>query len=780
MDFIKRFFLPLVAGMLLAGQAGAFVIKDIRVDGLRRVSTGTVFAALPVAVGDDASSADLAEAARALFGSGFFQDIRLGREGNTLVVEVVETPSIGKIEITGNKKIKKEDLLKGLKQSGLAEGEIFRQSTLEGVRLELERQYVAQGRYGATIDTRTKPLPNDRVAVSVAIKEGSESRIRGVNIVGCHAFACESLLKQFQLQPSGWWSWYSKSDRYSREKLSGDLERLRSWYLDRGYIHFNIDSTQVSITPDKTGVYVTVNIEEGKQYRVGDVRLDGELVVSRKELVPLVKIHKGQIFSRRLMAQTEEALTRRLGKEGYAFAAFSSIPKPQEDSDRVDITFFSKPGKRVYVRRINFAGNLKTADEVLRREIRQMEGGVSNLDQMEQSRTRLNRLGYLGQVEMETAPVPGSGDMIDVNYTVSEQPSGSVTASLGYSQAEGLLLGASLDQKNFLGTGNQVALELNSSNTRRQYSFSFLDPYHTIDGVSRGFSVYYGTTDLEDSEVSTYNVDSWGGSVTYGYPLSEISRLRFGLNLEDKALETGADPARPIADFMDREGNRFLDLTAHAGLTQSALDNGLLPTGGWSQSLSAEIATPVSDLLFYKLNYRGQYFHPLFRKLTLRLSSRLGYGGAYGKTPELPFFENFYGGGFGSVRGYRDNTLGPRAARGSGVFDPVGGNLLVEGTAEVLFPLPFVENSSRLRTSVFFDAGNVFSTQCAGQGVGQGMSPLMQGCYSPSLAHLRYSLGVGLTWITPLGPLTFSLAKALKVEAGDDPQIFQFSLGTPF
>ncbi|MCY4473147.1 MAG: outer membrane protein assembly factor BamA [Kistimonas sp.] len=776
---MKRFFVPLFLGLLFSGRAAAFVVGDIRLDGLQRVSAGTVFSALPVAVGDDVSTEDLATAARSLFAAGYFQDIHLGREGDVLVVELVERPSISKIEISGNKKIAKKDLLKGLKSSGLAEGEVFRQSTLEAVRVELERQYVAQGRYGAVIDTRTRPMPNNRVAVSVAIKEGSESRIQDINIVGSHVFSRETLLDLFQLQPSNWLSWYSNNDRYSREKLSGDLERLRSWYLDRGYINFTISSTQVSITPDKTGVYVTINIEEGKQYRVGDVRLDGQLVVDEKELTTLLKIREGQVFSRRLMTLTEEDLTHRLGEEGYAFASFSGVPQPHEDDSRVDITFFAKPGQRVYVRRINFHGNLRTADEVLRREVRQMEGGVFNQVQLEQSRTRLNRLGYLGQVEMETVPVPGSSSMVDINYSVDEQPSGSVTASLGYSQAEGLLLGASLDQKNFLGSGNQVKLQLNSSNTRRQYSFSFLDPYYTIDGVSRGFSLYYGETDLEDSNVSTYNIDSWGGSVTYGYPLSEISRLRFGLSLESKNLATGADPALPIADFIANQGGSFTDVAVNGGLFQSALDNGLLPGDGWSQSVFAEVSTPVSDLLFYKLNYKGQYFYPVFKKMSLRFSSRLGYGGAYGKTPELPFFENFYGGGFGSVRGYRDNTLGPRARRGSGVYDPVGGNILMEGSVELLFPPPFVGHSNRLRTSAFLDVGNVFSTQCGKRADAQN-APLEQACYSPSFEHLRYSVGLGMTWLTPLGPLTFSLAKALKVERGDDPQIFQFSLGAPF
>ncbi|CAM3688984.1 outer membrane protein assembly factor BamA [Parendozoicomonas haliclonae] len=776
---MKRLLLPLVAGSMLAGQASAFVVNDIRLDGLQRVSAGTVFNILPIAIGDDVSGTQVADAAKALFKTGYFQDIQLGRDGDVLVVTMVERPSISKIEIEGNKAIKTEDLLNGLKQSGLAEGEIFQQATLEAIRMELERQYVAQGRYGARIEADVKPMPRNRVGVTIKVKEGKVSTIKDVNIVGASVFDREELLELFELKKSNWLSWYSSDDKYSREKLSGDLERLRSYYLDRGYINFNITSTQVSITPDKEGVYVTVNVDEGEKFTVKGVKLAGDLAVERGEIEPLLLVKDGQTFSRQLMTTTEELITRRLGNEGYTFANVAGIPKPNADDNTVDITFFVEPGRRAYVRRINFTGNVKTEDEVLRREMRQMEGASANTAQIEQSKARLGRLGYFKQVDVETVPVPGTSDLVDVNYTVEEQPSGSITASLGFSQSDGLILGGSISQDNFLGSGNKVALSLNTSDTRKLYSFSFNDPYYTVDGVSRGYSLYYSETNYKDSDISNYNVDTMGADVNFGYPISEISSLRFGVGIDNNKLKEGTDPAREVQQFLAREGDNFTNFTGNIGIYQSTLNNGLLPTRGWSQSLSAEVTIPGSDLRFYKLNYRGQYFQPLTKSLTLRLATRLGYGGAYGDTTRLPFFENYYAGGFGSVRGYKDNTLGPRALQVDGDYDPLGGNVLVEGTAEVLFPLPFIKDQRQLRTSAFFDMGNVFSTDCDTSKDSSG-KPYATSCYKPDLQELRYSVGVGLTWITPMGPLTFSLAKALKTGEDDETQVFQFSLGTPF
>ncbi|WP_257294510.1 outer membrane protein assembly factor BamA [Endozoicomonas sp. YOMI1] len=775
---MKRSLLSLLIGSIaIVPAAQAFVVSDIRIDGLQRVSAGTVFNALPVEVGDDIESPDIAGAARALYQTGYFNDIRMAREGDVLVVAVVERPSISAIEIKGNKAIKTEDLMTGLERSGLAEGEIFQQATLEAIRLELERQYVAQGRYGARITADVEAQPRNRVKLRINVKEGKVATIQHVNVVGNTAFPKDNLIDLFELQKTEWYQFFSSADKYSREKLSGDLERLRSWYLDRGYINFNITSTQVSISPDKQSVYITVNVDEGDKYTVSDVKLAGDLVIPEDEARKLLLAQPEQVFSRRLITTTEEILSRRLGNEGYTFANVTGIPKPDHDSKTVELTFFVDPGRRAYVRRINFSGNTKTDDEVLRREMRQMEGASANTQKIEQSKVRLERLGYFKEVNVETPPVPGTSDQIDVNYTVEEQPSGSVTASIGYSQSDGLLLGGSVSQNNFLGSGNKVTVGLNKSDVSQLYNFSFMDPYYTIDGVSRGFDFYYRTYDYSGSDISSYAADTFGGNVRFGYPLSETESINFSLGVDGTEITTGSGTPRVILDFLGKEGRKFTNIKTSLGWSQSELNRGLLPTAGFSQSVSLSAAIPGSTTTFYKLVYRGQYFQPITRSLTARFATRLGYGGAYGSTSEMPFFENFYAGGFGSVRGYKDNSLGPKAPQSDNAndFNSMGGDVMVEGTVEVLFPLPFVKDQRSLRTSVFFDFGNVFDTTCP-TGVD------MVGCYKPDLAELRYSTGVGLTWITPLGPLTFSLAKALKVkdQDKDETQTFQFSLGAPF
>ena len=525
---MKRSLLSLLIGSLaIAPVARAFVVSDIRIDGLQRVSAGTVFNALPVEVGDDVESQDIAGATRALYQTGYFNDIRMDRRGDVLIIGVVERPSISSIEIKGNKAIKTEDLKSGLKRSGLAEGEIFQQATLEAIRLELERQYVAQGRYGARITAKVEAQPRNRVKLVIDVKEGKVATIEHINIVGNKAYPKDELLDLFELQNTHWYQFFSSADKYSREKLSGDLERLRSWYLDRGYINFDITSTQVAISPDKQSVYITVNVDEGDKYTISEVKLAGDLIIPEEEARLLLLAQPEQVFSRRLITATEEILSRRLGNEGYTFANITGIPKPDQENKTVELTFFVDPGRRVYVRRINFSGNTKTDDEVLRREMRQMEGASANTRKIEQSKVRLERLGFFKQVNVETPPVPGTSDQIDVNYSVEEQPSGSVTASIGYSQSNGLLLGGSVSQSNFLGTGNQVTLGLNKSDISQLYNFSFMDPYFTIDGVSRGYDVYYRSYDYKDSQISSYAADTFGGNVRFGYPLSETESINF-------------------------------------------------------------------------------------------------------------------------------------------------------------------------------------------------------------------------------------------------------------
>lgn len=795
---MKRLLLTAVLTVLMIAEvhAESFTISDIRVNGLQRVSAGSVFGALPLNVGEQADDRRLVESTRALFKTGFFQDIQLGREGNVLVITVVERPSVASITIEGNKAISTEDLMKGLKQSGLAEGEIFQRATLEGVRNELQRQYVAQGRYSASVETEVIPQPRNRVGLKVNINEGTVAAIQHINVVGNTKFADEDLIDLFELKTTNWLSFFKNDDKYAREKLSGDLERLRSYYLDRGYINMDIASTQVSITPDKKHVYITVNVNEGEKYKVRDVKLSGDLKVPEDQVKSLLLVQKDQVFSRKLMTTTSELITRRLGNEGYTFANVNGVPTPNDEDHTVDITFVVDPGKRAYVNRINFRGNTKSSDEVLRREMRQMEGGWASTYLIDQSKTRLERLGFFKEVNVETPAVPGVDDQVDVNYAVEEQASGSITASVGFAQSAGLILGGSITQNNFLGTGNRVSIGLTRSEYQSRYNFGYTDPYWTADGVSLGYNAFYRTTDYKDLDVdvASYAIDSLGAGVNVGYPISETSRLTFGLTAQQDEIKTGVYTVDEIFDFTRREGDKFLNFKASAGWSESTLNKGVLATRGHSQSLTAEVTTPGSDLSFFKLDYRGQLFQPLSDNYTMRLHTELGYGDGYGSTNGLPFYENYYAGGFNSVRGFKDSTLGPRGTPSRGVEQtgnkgtqpdsdndplPFGGNVLIQGGAEILFPLPFVKDQRSLRTSVFWDVGNVFDSKCEQIKNPSGLKSNTQ-CNDVSLSNMASSVGVGVTWVTALGPLSFALAMPIKKPDNAETQIFQFSLGQTF
>ncbi|VVO53603.1 Outer membrane protein assembly factor BamA [Pseudomonas fluorescens] len=791
---MKRLLLTAVLTVLMIAEvhAESFTISDIRVNGLQRVSAGSVFGALPLNVGEQADDRRLVESTRALFKTGFFQDIQLGREGNVLVITVVERPSVASIEIEGNKAISTEDLMKGLKQSGLAEGEIFQRATLEGVRNELQRQYVAQGRYSATVDTEVLSQPRNRVGLKVKINEGTVAAIQHINVVGNTVFPEEDLTDLFELKTTNWLSFFKNDDKYAREKLSGDLERLRSYYLDRGYINMDIASTQVSITPDKKHVYITVNVTEGEKYTVRDVKLSGDLKVPEDQVKSLLLVQKGQVFSRKLMTTTSELITRRLGNEGYTFANVNGVPQPHDDDHTVDILFAVDPGKRAYVNRINFRGNTKSEDEVLRREMRQMEGGWASTYLIDQSKTRLERLGFFKEVNVETPAVPGVDDQVDVNYAVEEQASGSITASVGFAQSAGLILGGSITQNNFLGTGNRVSVGLTRSEYQSRYNFGYVDPYWTADGVSLGYNAFYRTTDYKDLDVdvASYAVDSLGAGVNIGYPISETSRLTFGLSAQQDEIKTGTYTVDEIFDFVNKEGDKYLNFKASAGWSESTLNKGVLPTRGRSQSLTLESTIPGSDLSFFKLDYRGQLFQPITENYTLRLHTELGYGDGYGSTDGLPFYENYYAGGFNSVRGFKDSTLGPRSTPSRGTNPgtladpdqdplPFGGNVLIQGGVEVLFPLPFVKDQRSLRTSVFWDVGNVFDSQCKDTTNANGSTSNTK-CNDISLSNMASSVGVGVTWVTALGPLSFALAMPIKKPDDAETQVFQFSLGQTF
>lgn len=772
---LKLSCITLLTALACSASADTFKVSDIRIEGLQRVSAGSLFRAFPIAVGMTVDDQSLSDATGSLFKTGFFNDIRLGRDNNVLVVTVEERPSISGIQIEGNKALKTEDLMDGLRQSGLSEGEIFKRATLEGLEQELSRQYVSQGRYGVKIETDVDNQPRNRVALSINITEGEPSTIKQVNIVGNSVYKSEELLDLFELRTVPWYKFWRNDDKYSREKLSGDLEKLKSRYMDTGYINFNIESTQVSITPDKENVYITVNIVEGKRYTIGEVKFTGDLVLEEAFLRNFLLVRKGNIFSNQLLTTTTELITESLGNEGYTFANVNGIPEINEADNTVDISISVDPGKRAYVRRINFKGNTKTVDEVLRREMRQMESAWASNQKIELSKTRLQRLGFFKDVNVETPQVPGSPDQIDVDYTVEEQPSGSITASLGFAQGSGLILGASLSQNNFMGSGKRVSIGANRSRYQTSYNFSYQDPYYTVDGVSRGFNLFFRELDYDEDNISSYKTDSLGGGVSFGYPLSETQTISFGFGYEFTDITEGVFPVLEISEFLDREGDAFSEYLFTTSWRQSKLNRGVFATRGSSQSLSLELAMPGSDLYFYKLTYNGQLFFPLTRSFTLRLRSELGHGDAYGDTEALPFYKHYFAGGFDSIRGFKRNELGPRSTPSpidpSQEPDPFGGNTLITGGLDIIFPVPFLKDNRSVQSSFFIDVGNVFNTECPA---------ISQNCLDIDMSELRRSMGLGATWLSGFGPLTFSIAQTFNEGPLDDTEFFQFSFGQVF
>ena len=856
--------MSVIAVPTATAQIEPFVVADIRVEGLQRIAPGSVFAALPVSVGDVVDGASVRSISRNLFYTGNFDDISVGRDGNVLVLTVAERPSISEITIDGNKAIETEALLDGLKGAGLAVGQVFQRSTLDGMQLELLRQYVIQGRYDANIDTEVIPEPRNRVSISIDIDEGTVSKIKHINIVGNEIFDDETLLDIFELQVGGMFSFFSSADKYSKEKLESDLETLTSYYQDRGYLQFEIESTQVAVSPAKDAVYITANVVEGDRFTVTGVDLSGDLVLPEEDLSRFLLVAEGQVFSQQLVTSTEEYLTRRLGNEGYNFAKVTGIPEVGDGDAEVSIKFFIDPGRRTYVRRINFEGNSRTADNVLRREMRQMEAAPASSAAIEQSRIRLERLGFFSTAEVETVELPGYDDLVDIDFTVEEQSFGSIGGSLGYSQWAGLILGLNLQQNNFMGTGRQVGLNLNSSRYQSLASINYSNPYFTEDGVSRGFSLFYRKTDLSEINVASYTTDTVGVQMTFGYPISETQRLGFNVGITDTEITSGRYAVQeirtsprlipgveqyyvstrqptglydgpeelfPITDlpdeafatlrsdgFLDQNGDSFTNWSITGSWLQSTLNRGQLATRGVSNSLSAQVSMPGSDLEFFKVNYRGEMYIPIYREFTFHLRGEVGYGDGYGETTELPFYEHFFSGGFGSVRGFETNTLGPRSTPpvlyqtgfaatavdeeglateiggpdGTGfgyivnpetgaietqqVFlgrraDPFGGNVVIEGSAEILFPMPFVKDRRSIRSAFFFDVGNVFNTNCRQNQIN---------CFGIDVDELRYSVGVGVTWLSGFGPLTFALARPLNASETDRREVFQFTLGRGF
>ncbi len=734
-----------------------FVIKDIRVEGLQRITAGTVYNYLPIKVGDRLDERMAEQVLKDLFKTGFFDDIKVARQGDVLLIQVRERPSIAEIEITGNKDISTDDLKKSLKQIGLAEGRVFDRSLLDKVEQELVRQYYNNGKYAVRVESEVEPLERNRVAIRIEISEGAVAKIHGINIVGNRAFSEKELLDEFQLKPSGPFSFLSSSDKYSKQRLAGDLETLRSYYMDRGYINFNITSTQVSITPDKQHVYITINVNEGKKYRVGEIALGGKLILPEKELRALIPFRPGDTFSRKKVTQAIDDITERISLEGYAFANVNVIPEYDQDSRQVALRFFIDPGKRVYVRRIQISGNSKTRDDVIRREIRQMEGALLSIEKLNLSRRRLNRLGYFGQVNVETPAVPGTPDQVDVNVSVTEQPSGAFSAGIGYSQAQGALVNASITQNNFLGTGTSNSLTINNSRVNTIYSFSYNNPYYTKDGISRGFRAFYRETNAGNANVARYLTDVYGGGVNYGLPLDENNTFRLGLDYEHTYLKTTENTPQEFLDFIAENGDKYDVFNASVGWIYDTRNRGLFPTEGVRNRLNLQVAIPGSTLEYYKVELNHKRYIPIGKKSTVLLRGEVNYGGGLKGLSSPPPFEYFYTGGSQSVRGFQANSLGPRPADGSsdrslgGAFETVGG-------IEYLFPPS--EESESLRLALFADIGNVFTS-----------------IDDFDAGELRSSYGVGLVWLTPVGVLKLSYAKPIRYEPEDDLDALQFTIG---
>lgn len=772
-----------MAALLLvaAGQvkAQSFNASDIRVEGLERVSAATVFNAFPLSPSDRIDEQALADATRELFNTGLFEDVSLARENDVLIIEVEERPTIGRLTLAGNDVISDEDLRKGLSDAGLAEGDVLKLSTLDDIERELSAVYQARGRYSARINSSVEEIGDGRVDVTIDIREGQIARIRQINIVGNQAFSNDTLLDEFELDdsPGVLFGWFA-NDQYSREALAGDIERLRSFYLDRGYVDFNLESSQVSIGPEKNEIFINLNISEGPRYRVGRIRLEGDLRMTEREARSLLEIEQGEVFSRRELNASTEALRNRLGEQGFAFAEVQGLPQRSAEEGAVDILMSVDPGQRTYVRRIEFKGNTTTADEVLRREMVQMEGAPASTAAITQSRERLQRLGFFSQVEVETRRVAGEADQLDIAYRVEEQPSGSVSASVGFSQSAGVIYGLGLSQNNFLGTGNRVNVSAQRSETQTNINLGFTDPYWTMDGISRGYNLFYREANYEDADISTYSTDAFGGGLSIGYPISEVSRLNFGLDAQELTIKTYNDSAQEITGYVDAAGDNAQSLRLTTRWTRNNLNRGMMPTAGNYQRLSLEAAVPGSDASFYKARARLQQLMPLDdeQRWVLKLSTNLGYAQALESDERYPFYENFFAGGLGSVRGYTSNTLGVPTTQASGARDrTLGGNVLLQGSAEILFPLPFIDDQRAFQAALFVDGGNTFLTDC--YPVANGNSNCTSGI---DMDKLRYSSGIGLSWLTAVGSLTFSFAEPLNDEEGDDLQFFQFSLGQSF
>jgi outer membrane protein insertion porin family len=799
-----------------------FIISDIRVEGLQRISEGTVYNYLPLDAGDELTAAATRSAIRELYRTGFFNDIQFARDGNILVIMVRERPAIANVQLTGNKAIKEEDLKRVMYDIGLSEGEVFDRLVLDRLQQELVKQYFSQGRYAVVVDTRVTELDRNRVRISIVIDEGDVAEIRHINIVGNETFSDKDIQEDFESDIPPFWKFWSKDGQYSREKLSGDIEKLRSYYLDRGYVDFNVESTQVSIGPEKENIYITANVVEGEVYSVDDVQITGDLVIDEGTLRRLIVVQPGEIFSRKKIEQSVENITGILANIGYAFANVNPITDVDRSNRQVSINFFVDPGKRVYIRRIQFVGNSKTKDEVLRREMRQMEGAWFSQSAIDRSRVRMQRLTYFETVEVETPAVPGTDDQVDVIVSVIERPAGSFTVGLGYSQVQGLIASLSVQQDNFIGSGKRLGLGISYSKIIKSLNMSYDNPYWTDDGISRGFYARYQEFDQGQANISTFTSSEWALGMNFGLPITEVDYLRSGIGIrssqinigqtecidppdwnptEGPCLEIGLTPREgdPLSQSLDFDGDgvisnkeREFDIFDWSvSWTRDSRNHFLNPSRGSAQSLTLQAALPGSSRDYYKIMYRGAKYWPIWGGLVFSLRTNIGYGDSYdsydkksqaepiGTDPNepdwpvalcdetdvmlldtgLPFYEHFYSGGVRDLRGYDDNTLGPK----DGFCRSVGGDFKVTGGAELAFPTPFMQGQSGTRIALFVDTGYVYENIQAFE-----------------VDKMRGSFGLSVTWEAPIGPIVISYAFPFRDRPGDRTEDLQFSFGTTF
>jgi len=806
MHKIKLIFLSCILSIQLF-SFDEFLVSDIRIIGLQRVSTGSIFNVIPISVGDKIDLRKSNDIVRSLFSTEQFDDIQIGKDGNTLIITVEERPSISGIDISGNKALKTEQLLESLDGVGIKEGEVYKRSTLERVKSELIRSYASNGRYGADVEIDEVVKPRNRIDINIEVDEGKSAEIKKINIIGNEIYTNEELIDGFELSEGSFFSFLSNDNQYSREKLKGDIETLESFYRDRGYLKFSIESSQISLSRDKKSIFITFNINEGEKYKINDVDVVGEVPFEEVIYKDILEGLKNTTYSQAQITSIEDFFTNVLGNRGYAFAEVAGNPEINEDTNEVKLIFSIQPGNRTYTRKILFTGNDITQDHVLRREMRQFEGAWTSDNSIEAGKVRLERLGYFKEVNVETIPVPSTDDQIDIIYSVEEETTGSVGGNIGYSDF-GLMLGFNLQEQNFLGGGNTVGIGINKNVYSEMYNISYMNPYATRDAVSLGYNLYYRKTDYGEFNVANYLTNSNGFGAQFGYPISDITRLGFNLTYDKTDIDIGNLPAREIYDFVSVEGNIFETLTAQLSWQRVTLNRGLFPTDGASTVLSFSSTIPGSDLSYYRFNVRQRYYQPLTQDLVFGFQGELGYLNAYGETEETPFFQNFYAGGPRSLRGFESNTLGPRSTDapcyefnyaegicpnlldtdGDGELDapyynpyanqtsryrdaPIGGNIKVEGSLQLIFRLPFIEDQRSLRSAFFFDFGNVFSDNCKDYQIN---------CSKPTIDELRYSYGVGITWITGFGPMSLAIAKPTNAGPRERTEEFQFTVGNVF